>query len=192
MLDKSVPYADILMKRQKGTALAGVALPDGYRFSCFHAGDEKAWAKIETSVLEFDDEIDALLYFQHDFLPYLPELERRCMFVETMDGEKVATCTAWWDYSGVRRDPWLYWLAVDPKYQGKGLGRAIAAKIVGLMLEIEGDRDLYLHTQTWSHKAVKIYESLGYQITKEQNLAGYANEDNSKALEILQSVYQNG
>ncbi len=184
MLDKSIPYADILMYRPKYAELRQIPLPDGFRFSFFKAGDEKAWAQIEASVLEFDDEIDALLYFQREFLPYLPELMRRCMFVETADGEKVATCTAWWDYTLTRRDPWLYWFAVKPQYQGKGLGKALAAEIIRLMLEIEGDRDLFLHTQTWSHKAVKIYESLGYQIIDP------TSESMQKAMAILNKVYK--
>ena len=190
MLDMSLPYADILMKREKDTELLLFPLPENYRFSYFKAGDEKAWAKIETSVLEFDDEIDALLYFQRDYLPFLSELERRCLFVETTEGEKIATCTAWWDYSGERRDPWLHWFAVHPKHQGKGIGKALASKLLQRMTEIEGKRDFYLHTQTWSHRAVKIYEALGYRITDERNLAGYANDDNSKALAILKGVYQ--
>lgn len=190
MLDMSLPYADILMKREKDIELVLFPLPEDYRFSYFKAGDEKAWAKIETSVLEFDDGIDALLYFQRDYLPYLSELERRCLFVETAEGEKIATCTAWWDYSGERRDPWLHWFAVHPNHQGKGIGKALASKLLERMTEIEGKRDFYLHTQTWSHRAVKIYEALGYRITEERNLAGYANEDNSNALAILKSVYQ--
>ena len=189
MLDKSVQYFDVLMHRKKGAAVPAYALPAGYNFAMFRSGDEKAWAKIETSVLEFSDELDALTYFQKDYLPFISELERRCLFVENADGEKVATSTAWWSYTGVRRDPWLHWVAVKPQYQGLGLGKAVISRITRMMTEIEGDRDFYLHTQTWSHKAIKIYEKCGYAVTAEKNLHRYTNENYEKAIAVLESIY---
>jgi len=107
MLDKSVEYVDVLMHRKRGTPLPIFGLPEGFAFSAFKAGDEKAWAKIETSVLEFPDEIDALIYFQKEFLPLVSELERRCLFIETKEGEKIATSTVRRSYTGMRRNNWL-------------------------------------------------------------------------------------
>jgi RimJ/RimL family protein N-acetyltransferase len=188
MLDKSVEYVDVLMQRRQGTPVPVFELPKGYTYSYFNPGDEKAWAKIETSVLEFDDELDAFIYFQKEFMPYLPELEKRCIFIETNDGEKVATSTAWWGYTGIRRDPWLHWVSVKPAYQGLGLGKAIVSKTTQLMLEIEGDRDFYLHTQTWSHRAIRIYEKVGYIITSDKNLSKYTNENYEKAIAVLAGI----
>jgi GNAT superfamily N-acetyltransferase len=187
MLDKSVPYAGVLMRRAPGRPPAAV-LPEGYAFRLFRSGDERAWARIETSVAEFPDEQSALAHFERTFLPHLAELERRCLFIESPAGDLVATGTAWWAYSGARRDPWFHWLAVSPDQQGKGLGKAMAAKVVERMIQIEGDRPIYLHTQTWSHKAIGIYEALGFRITDEKNLSKYANEDYLKAIEILESI----
>ena len=188
MLDKSVPYVDVLMVRKSGTEIPVYELPEGFRFALFQDGDQKAWAKIEASVLEFDDALDALLYFQKNYLPYLPELERRCLFIENADGEKVATSMAWWGYTGLRRDPWLHWVAVAPRYQRLGLGKAIVSKVMRMTAEIEGDRDFHLHTQTWSHRAVKIYEKLGFGITFDRNIGMYSNENCEKALAILRSI----
>ncbi|MCL2406586.1 MAG: GNAT family N-acetyltransferase [Defluviitaleaceae bacterium] len=189
MLDKSVPYFDILMHRKKGTPIPVAELPTGFKFSFFKPGDEKAWAKIEASVYEFSDELEALIYFQKEYLPFVSELERRCLFIENEKGEKIATSTAWWNYTGIRRDPWLHWVAVHPNYQNLGLGKAIVSKVLQLTLEIEGDRDFYLHTQTWSHRAVKIYEKLGYIITSEKNLNNHSNENYEKAMDVLNSIY---
>ena len=186
MLDKSVPYVDVLMRRKKGSQTPVFDLPAGYKFSLFRAGDEHEWAKIETSVLEFPDEAGALAYFQESYLPRLSELEKRCLFVENDAGEKVATSTA---YGLEYPDPWLHWVAVMPQYQGLGLGKAIISKITQLMIEIEGDRDFYLHTQTWSHKAIRIYEKFGYEIMSERNIGGYTNENYDQAIAILNSIY---
>jgi len=188
MLDKSVPYVDVLMCRKKGTPVVSFELPNEYKFALFHSGDEKAWAKIETAVLEFPDEAEALLYFQTDYLPFTAELEKRCLFIETREGEKIATAAMWWCYSGSRRDPWLQWVAVHPKYQGLGLGKAIVSKITQMMIDLEGDRDFYLHTQTWNHKAVRIYELFGYAVTSERNLFKYTNENYEKAVAVLERI----
>ena len=189
MLDKSVPYFSVFMHREKGTLVPVYELPAGYKFSFFRSGsgDEEAWAKIETSVLEFADEPAALAYFQKDYLPHSSTLERRCMFVENADGEKIATSTAWW-CCPEQCDPWLHWVAVMPQYQGLGLGKAIISRVTQLMLELEGDEDFYLHTQTWSHRAIKIYEKVGYAITKKEKLCHNKNESYDQAIAVLKDI----
>ena len=191
MLDKSVPHIDILMHRPAGTPFVEYPLPEGYRFVLFADGDEVDWAKIEASVLEFDDEIEALLYFQRDWLPYKRELMHRCVFVVAPSGEKVATTMAWWGYNGIKRVPWIHWVAVKPGYQGKGLGKAVVSHALRRLLDIEGDRDVYLKTQTWSHKAVEIYEKVGFAITAEPNLGGNANTESAQAMALIQELRQN-
>ena len=187
MLDKSIEYMHVLMHRKSGTLIPEVYLPEGFKFTQYKSGDEKSWAKIETSVLEFDDELDALLYFQQEYLRIPSEAELRCFFVENEQGEKVATASAWHGYSGIRRDPCVHWVAVKPDYQGLGLGKAIVSRIMRHMIDIEGDRDFYLHTQTWSHVAIRMYMTLGFYITGEKNLIGNENNDYPKNLELLKS-----
>ncbi|MCC8116281.1 MAG: GNAT family N-acetyltransferase, partial [Planctomycetes bacterium] len=89
MLDKSVPYKHVLMRRPAGHPLPSWSLPDGYSFAFYQPGDERDWALIETSVLEFPHSGDALLYFQADFRSYPQELGRRPQFVVAPDGPKV-------------------------------------------------------------------------------------------------------
>ncbi|MDD5602610.1 MAG: GNAT family N-acetyltransferase [Eubacteriales bacterium] len=184
MLDKSVEYFHVLMHREKGLPIPPGKLPGGYRIVLFKPGDEKDWAEIETSVGEFEDTDEAGEYFGRKYLVYLPELERRALFVETPEGRKCATATAWWSYTGIRRDPWLHWVSVKPEEQGKGLGKAIVCETLRLMTAIEGERDFYLHTQTWSYKAIGIYLKCGFRISRTDGLGGYWNEY-KQALPIL-------
>ncbi len=168
MLDKSLPYIDIIMRRNPAPPPVP-ALPPGYRFGFFgENGDEKSirdWAEIEASVLEFDDTGSAEKYFRREFLPYKNELYRRMRFIITTDGRRVGTATSWWQiYNGIR-NPWVHWVAVRPEFQSKGLGRALIYEVTRLMHEIEGETYFYLHTQTWSYKAVFLYESAGFEIT---------------------------
>lgn len=188
MLDKSVPYYEIIMKRPAGLPLEQYSLAKDYRFVFYQPGDEKFWAKIETAVLEFDDEDNALAYFSKTFLPYPRELEERMLFVENKDGEKIATCTAWWTYTNGQRNPLLHWLSVLPSEQGSGIGTALTAEITRLLQKLENDQPIYLSTQTWSHSAIGIYEKLGYTFTQE-SLGKHKNDKFAEAMAVLKKIH---
>ena len=72
--------------------LAPPAPAAGYRIRPFVPGDERHWARIETSVGEFSEEAAARAYFER---VYLPEAALRCLFVVTERDEPVATATTW-------------------------------------------------------------------------------------------------
>ena len=185
MLDKSLPYFGLYFRREAGTPPIACPLPDGYNFVFFCDGDETSWARVETSVLEFDSEFAALMYFKERFMPYVDDLRLRCLFIENSDGEKIATSTAWWGFTNGQRRPWLHWVAVDPRYQGQGLGKAIIARAVERMIELDGDVDFFLHTQTWSHRAIGIYMMNGFKPTREKALYTEKQDNCRKALKIL-------
>jgi len=189
MLDKTVPFAKIKMVRKAGTPIPDFPLPEGYRYTFYTDGAEVDWARIETSVEEFDSEFEALLRFKEDFIPYVDELYRRCLFIETEDGKKVATATAWWSFVNDERRAWLHWVSVDAGYVGLGLGKAIISRITHLLKEIEGDVDFYLNTQTWSYKAINIYKKCGYEPTDEKALyPGKIRNHYKKAIKILEKL----
>ena len=188
MLDKSVPYAGLFMCRKAGAPVPDYPLPKGYKFAYYKDGDELCWAKIETSVLEFDSEFAALLFYKDYFMPEKDELCRRCLFIENSDGVKIATATAWWsDVEGERR-PWLHWVSVDPAYQGMGLGKAISARVTRLLIELNGDVPIYIKTQTWSYKAINIYITCGYEPTDEKKLYKERTDNYKKAKKILKNL----
>ena len=188
MLDKSVPYSGFYMRRKAGAPLEAFSLPEGFTFTFFEDGDDASWARIETSVLEFDSEFSALLHFKEEYMPHLDELRRRCIFVNDGGGARVATSTAWWQHVREERRPWVHWVAVDPRYQGLGLGKAIISRVVGLLLELEGDADMYLHTQTWSHKAVGLYRLHGFEPTDEKALYIDKKDNYKKTMRILKKI----
>ena len=188
MLDESVPYIPVIMRREANLHLPVCLLPEGYSYQMYKDGFEKDWARIETSVGEFNCEMDALLHYQKTFLPYPDELSRRCIFILAPNGEPVGTATAWWDYVGKRRHALMHWVAVKPEYQGKGLGKAITAEVIRLMTEVDGDGVFYLSTQTNSHKAIRIYEWAGFHITDEKDMFGYPNDQYNEAITLLDSL----
>lgn len=187
MLDKSVPYFEIIMKRPAGLPIESYPLPEGYRFCFYTPGDETSWGKIETAVLEFPEEKQAMEYFGKNFLPYQMELSRRMLFVENEDKEKIATCTAWQIDTAEDRKPLFHWLAVMPEAQGKGIGLALSAEATKLLKTLGHDEPIYLATQTWSHPAIGIYEKLGYEFTRE-SLGKHKNDKYDEAMALLKKI----
>ncbi|MCL2377089.1 MAG: GNAT family N-acetyltransferase [Defluviitaleaceae bacterium] len=196
MLDKDVAYKNIIMKIEHEAIQRSVqpTLPEGYSFRFFTAGDETEWARIETSVLEFDAVDDALDYFKREFLPHIELLQERCVFVVDADGMPIATATAWFANSEeYGRQASLNWVAVCPKHQGKGIGKAVMLKVLQVFYDLEPNLAVWLHTQTWSHVAANMYLRLGFKMVKDDRLAKsfesafYAN-DYDEAIEILSGI----
>lgn len=185
MLDKSLEYFRVILKRKAGTSIPQATLKKEFDFVTYQSGDELAWGEIETSVLEFDKVEDAVDYYKTNYVPYQTEVKRRTIFIQNKNGEKIATFTAWWNYTGNRRHPFMHWVAVKPQYQGLGLGKAIISKGINLMVEIEGDCDMYIPTQTWSHKAIKLYRWAGFDFETDESAPGGFENQTADALQIL-------
>ncbi len=175
MLDKSLPYFDLIMRRKTGTPIPDVPLPPGYTFVNFQPGDERAWAEVETSVLEFDSVPEAQDYFAKHYLCYGDDAQRRVFFVQAPNGKKIGTASIWWEYTGKRRVPSLHWIGVKPEYQGKAIGKAMVCRLMQETLEIEGDIDVYLHTQTWSYKAIGVYLYAGFELLRHETFSRHKN-----------------
>ena len=163
MLDLSIPYKQMLFYRNPNQEFITKDLPEGFRFVSFQQGDEEFWAEIENSVLEFPDKESALERFNKIFLPFHGEPERRIFFIETNEGHKVGNIMVWWKYVDQQRFPTIDWVAIRPEYQGKKLGYPLVSYGLKKAIEIEGDRELLLTTQTHSHKAIKLYLALGFE-----------------------------
>lgn len=200
MLDKSIPLKKVIMKLEaKNNTNYAPTLPEGFKYRFFEAGDEYHWARIETSVLEFDHEDAAIEYFSREFLPYPYEIKRRCVFIVSPDGLPVATTTAWFRNAGQERYGQLHWVAVCPEYQGMGLGKAVVQKALTVFQELESGRDIWLGSQTWSHVAIRVYYKLGFRLVREETVDLSSNKEPQKpkakydidsALEILKNVYE--
>ena len=153
----------------------------------YRPGDRAAWAAIETSVAEFSTEAGALQYFDRVFLPEEPLMCQRCCFIVSPDGTPAATATAWYEQLGGTRRALFHWLAVCPRHQGMGLGRAVAAQALNTFARTEPGSDVWLHTQTWSHKAVGMYLRMGFHPLKTDPLnPGY--DSFAPSLPVFRSV----
>ena len=178
MLDKSITYIEFEMQRKEQQKLPERKLPEGYSFTYYQPGDDYDWQLIETSVGEFNNLIEAKTYFQKTFAPYPEEITKRMGFVKDPTGKKVATCTAWWTKEG---KPQFHWLAVMPEAQRKGIAAFLAVKITNRLHDLYPEEPIFLHTQTWSHQAIRLYQRLGYEFVP-------GTKDFDKGKEILKNL----
>ena len=185
MLDRSIPYFSLYMRRPAALPLPPTpTLPDGFFARAYLPGDERHWARIEHAVGEFPTAAEALCYFSQQYAPQAALLAQRCVFIVTPDGLPVATATAW-QQGGVNA---LHWVACDPAHQGRGLGRAAVAEALR-RFPGEESPEIWLHTQTWSHRAVRLYHRLGFRLVRQGALPyGSANEYGA-GMAALRAVY---
>jgi GNAT superfamily N-acetyltransferase len=184
MLDKTVPFYTIIMKRPYVKVPTPITLPEGYKIRNYKPGDEVSWAEIQTAVLEFDN-IEQALNCHHGYLSRMGDLTKRQMFVESPNGILIATATAWYDESPQGKIPVVHALSCRPEYQGNGFGRAIAIKMLECFDELDNGLDVCLDTQTWSYKAVELYLSLGF-VPMKQAVFNETRNEYEKALPVLE------
>lgn len=174
MLDKSLPYKSIIMRMEAAVAerLAPPAPAAGYRIRPFVPGDERHWARIETSVGEFSEEAAARAYFER---VYLPEASLQCLFVVTEQDEPVATATTWTE----RRHRCVSynskgWPSNPPTKDGVWDVRSPRRRCDGRTTRPR--EAILLHTQTWSHRALRLYRSLGFRFCRTQTIVMRSKE----------------
>lgn len=185
-MDKTLPYYDIIMRREMHYEVKEYPLPEGYSFAAYKDGDEQHWAKLECGVGEFSTTEDAYAYFDRVFLAHRECLYDRMYFILDPNGNYVATTTAWFKDDEHRHYAVLHWVCVDQSQQGKGLGNCMVSYVLSKFPLVEpNETEIFLHTQTWSYPAISMYYKMGFRIT---DIPLIDSETNHKALEVLQTV----
>lgn len=185
MLDRSIPFYNIILRcddyRHKE-----VILPKGFSIVGYEKGYEKAWAKLEFSIGDFDSLEEAEKYFIASYMQHKELLLKNIRFLLNEEKKVIGSCIAWQDR---RQDSYvssLHWLVVDEKYQGMGLGKALCCEALNLFEE-QGRFPVYIHTQPWSWKAIFLYLSLGFRLQQIDTFSHYTNEYN-KAMVALKPI----
>jgi len=76
---------------------------------------------------------------------------------------------------------------VRNEYQGLGLGKALVSECLKRLVLLEDENDVWLHTQTWSHKAIGLYLNAGFEPVEHESFSQYAN-DYEHAIPILRQT----
>lgn len=174
VLDRSIPFYNTIL-RCDYYQHKEVLLPNGFSIVAYEKGYEKAWAKLEFSVGDFDSLEEAENYFVVSYMQNQELLLKNVRFLLNEDKTVIGSCIAWQDK---RQDSFvssLHWLIVDEKYQGRGLGKALCYDVMNIFEE-QGQFPIYIHTQPWSWKAIFLYLSLGFKLQMTDTFSHYENE----------------
>ena len=106
----------------------------------------------------------------------IEKLMKRCIFIkDSKTQEYIATCIAWAECYNDMIISVLHWLAVSDEYSGKGIARMLITIIMKIFDEA-GAYPIYLHTQPYSYKAIKLYNDFGFNICRKDSFGDAENE----------------
>ena len=175
MIDRTIKYYNFIMKLEEIELQKSASLPSDYSFRMYEDQDEEAWAEIEYSINDFQTKEAALKYFTSKYLKYPLDLKKRCIFVLNKNKEPIGSCMAWFDEKNGKNISSLHWLAVKPEFQNLGIGSFLLEKTLSVFKDLS-DESVYLHTQPWSYKAIKLYLNFGFIALKEETFSDFRNE----------------
>lgn len=137
-----------------------IEIDDKYHFDLYKDNYKEKWIDLLVRVDEFDDYDSASRYFDSTFLNR-EETYKNMLFI--LEGDNVAgTCSLWEGYHLNEKRYRVHWMAVDPKYQGKRLAKALLHKIIDMYNKMEDSRPLYLSTSDKNLIAIIMYKSVGF------------------------------
>jgi GNAT superfamily N-acetyltransferase len=156
-------------------ARAAPPLPSPYTLRPYQPGDEATWVAVHREAERHHEITPAL--FRQQFGTDEERLRARMLFLVEGEGEgaAVGTAAAWegeGDDAGLGR---IHWVAVVPRAQGKGLGKALVAALCRRFVELGHER-AYLTTETVRLPAIRMYLSFGFapEIRGERDRAAWA------------------
>lgn len=181
-IDRRIKYYELLLERDLD-GLPRFPLSEGFKFVFYRPGDRDIWIDIEQSAGEFVSYSKGLDSWNRYYAGNEYTLLNRMVFIENLNGEKVATATAYYDITGRDKSGsgWLHWVAVRKEYQGKGLSKPLILYVLSIMRGL-GYTHAKIPTQTTTWLACKIYLDLGF-LPIPQNAI-----DSRKGWEIIRSL----
>ncbi len=163
MLDKTLPYTPLIMTKTDTESYPRYALPEGYSFVFYKAGDERKWAELWCALGQFETVEAGIRLFQKEFLEgYAIRPEDRMLFVLDSEGKAVATAALWTgDFLGEEYQR-VHWVAVSDACAGKGIAKALLSRVIELYNALGYKNFLFLRTGTWNYPAIGIYKKFGF------------------------------
>ena len=188
MIDKSIPYFNIIMRYDGPLIKKCPTIPNGFSLSPFIPGDEHGWAQMEVDNNDFDTYENAVSYFSSKYLSEPIKLQERFIGVRDNFGKLVGCVICWDDFKDKRYVASVHWLVTDPKVQGNGIGTFLMKTLLYRFSKMNMI-PIYLHTQPWSFFAIGIYSRLGFRMLKEDTFRDYSNQC-EQALPILKELME--
>jgi len=152
-------HVEIVMERPTLEDLPPEVSDPCFTIRGYEVGDEAAWTHIQTEA-DCYNTITTELFFR-EYGNDASEHKRRVLFAVTPSQELVGTSTAWWGSSP--QDEWgrVHWVAVLPKWQRQGVGRALLVATCHRLRDL-GHTKAFLTTSPVRIQALGLYRSLGF------------------------------
>lgn len=190
MIDKSIPYYNVIMLYDGPKVRDIPVTPKGFHYEPYREGDDERWAQMEIDNNDFDTYENALNYFRVKYKSQPVKLEER--FIGVRDSEDVLRgCVMCWD--DMKDDnivSTVHWTITDIHTQGLGIGTFLIQMLVYKFSELNL-LPIYLHTQPWSYTAISIYSNCGFRLTKRETFKSYINQTEA-ALPVLRRYLEIG
>ncbi len=136
------------------------ALPEGFHIRNCRREELELWKRLQFDDAETAREYRPFMtdYFERVYADKGDLFFQTCRFVCTEREEPVGTCFVWKAYGAVQT---VHWFKVRKDYEGRGLGRALLASVLG---ELRPDQyPVFLHTHPVCLRALKLYADFGFQ-----------------------------
>ena len=130
MIDKKIPYFNIIMRYDGPPLFTKPLLPEGYRFSEYMERDEIKWAKMEVENNDFDTYENALLYFKNKYCRDMEKLIKGFIGVRDNYDELKGSIICWNDYKEDDTVSTVHWLITDLSVQNKGIGTSLVQMLI--------------------------------------------------------------
>lgn len=163
MLDKSLEYIPVLMETHHASQYPRYELPKGYTLSAYQEGFEWDWGRIEQRACNSESAEKDAQVFLKVFGADWELAKTNCLFILDEKGVPVATGSLWMGQMNGKSCPRLHYIATDPAHEGKGLCKAILTAVFDLQQQKGYGEYMFLTSQTWSHRAIRLYERFGFQ-----------------------------
>ena len=159
-MEPDIAGKDLFMVCHSPRKAAYRSLPEGYFFRRCRRDELELWKKFHFDDLETARRMLPYMdgYFQEVYGGEDGGFFDRCLFACTEEDLPVGTCFLWKAYGKLDT---LHWLKVRPEYEGKGIGRALIARV--LQEKMDWDTPVFLHTHPGCLQAVKLYLDFGFQ-----------------------------
>jgi len=152
--------ANIRMVCGRLDRIQGIECPPSFSLRWFRDGDVAHWLRIHRVADVLDSFPDSC--FAEQFAEFAAELSQRQCYLCHEDGEPIGTATAWLAaQTEVRNLGRIHWVAIEPKYQGRGLAKPLFAAVCRRLVEL-GHTSAYLTTSTLRIPAVNLYFKFGF------------------------------
>lgn len=187
MIDNSIAYKSIIMRCDQIEKSAFLELFSEVEIEFYQNGMDDVWVQVQKRAGEFEKESDEQVkaYFMERYGCKPSELEKRCIFLKDIrKGEYIGTCMAWFETKEDKMVPVLHWLAVADEYSGRGYARMLITQVMILFEKYASGQNIYLHTQPWSYRAIKLYNDFGFCMSR-NDVYGTAVNEYEEAMEIL-------